>query len=354
MNGDAKIDIRAISLADIEKFFIENNEKPFRARQVYEWLWKKACRSFGEMTNLSRESRQLMEERFIFPVLNVEKENTSADGTIKSLFRLPDGLFVEGVLIPEGTRTTACISSQVGCPLACTFCATGFLGFKRNLGFTEIVDQVTETNRQSLKYFHIPLSNIVFMGMGEPLLNYEEVKKSIEKITSVDGLAMSPQRITVSTVGIPSMIRQLADDNIRFHFALSLHAADNAKRTKIIPLNKKYPVEELIESLKYFHITTKKRVTIEYLLFNGFNDTLTDASDLARFCRNFPVKINLIDYNPVNGSVYKKSEPAKLNAFKEFLEKRNLVVNVRKSRGADINAACGQLAAKQGSRSDSF
>jgi len=354
MNGEAKIDIRTLSLADIEKFLIESSEKPYRARQVYEWLWKKACRSFGEMTNLSRESRQLMEKRFIFPVLTVEKEITSADGTIKSLFRLTDGLFIEGVLIPEGNRTTSCISSQVGCPLSCTFCATGFLGFKRNLGFTEIIDQVTETNRQSMKYFQMPLSNIVFMGMGEPLLNYEEVKKSIEKITSADGMAMSPQRITVSSVGIPSMIRRLADENIRFHFALSLHVADNAKRSKIIPLNKKYPVEELIESLKYFHVRTKKRVTIEYLLFNGFNDNIEDASDLARFCRNFPVKINLIDYNPVNGSVYKKSEPAKLNAFKEFLEKRNLVVNVRKSRGADINAACGQLAAKQGNHFDSL
>jgi len=354
MNGDANIDIRSLSLADIEQFFIENGEKPFRARQVYEWLWKKACRSFGEMTNLSRESRQLMEERFIFPVLTVEKEITSADETIKSLFRLTDGLSIEGVLIPEANRTTACISSQVGCPLGCTFCATGFLGFKRNLGFTEIIDQVTETNRQSMKYFQMPLSNIVFMGMGEPLLNYEEVKKSIEKITSADGMAMSPQRITVSSVGVPSMIRRLADENIRFHFALSLHVADNAKRSKIIPLNKKYPVEELIESLKYFHVRTKKRVTIEYLLFNGFNDNIEDASDLARFCRNFPVKINLIDYNPVNGSVYKKSEPAKLNAFKEFLEKRNLVVNIRKSRGADINAACGQLAAKQGNHFDSL
>jgi len=346
MNGDAKTDIRSLSLAEIENFFIENKEKPFRARQVYEWLWKKGCRSFDEMTSLSKESRQFMVEQFTFPVLSVEKEFSSTDGTIKSLFRLPDDLYVEGVLIPEAYRTTACISSQVGCPLGCAFCATGFLGFKRNLSFTEILDQVMETNRQSLKYFQIPLSNIVFMGMGEPLLNYEEVKKSIEKITSADGQAMSPQRITVSSVGIPSVIRRLADDKIRFHFALSLHAANNSKRSKIIPLNKKYPIEELIESLKYFHSATKKRITIEYLLFNSFNDSSEDASDLARFCRNFPVKINLIEYNPVSGSVYKRPEPSRVNAFKEFLEKRNMVVNLRKSRGGDINAACGQLAAK--------
>jgi 23S rRNA (adenine2503-C2)-methyltransferase len=346
MKADDKIDIRTLSLADIEKFFIENNEKPFRARQVYEWLWKKSCRSFDKMTNLSRESRQLMVERFTFPVLSVEKEFSGTDGTIKFLFRLSDDLFIEGVLIPEASRTTACISSQVGCPLGCAFCATGFLGFKRNLGFTEIVDQVTEINRQSIKYFQIPLSNIVFMGMGESLLNYEEVRKCIEKITSTDGPGMSPQRITVSSVGIPSMIRRLADEKIRFHFALSLHAANNSKRSKIIPLNKKYPIEDLIESLKYFHSVTKKRITIEYLLFSGFNDSLEDASDLARFCRNFPVKINLIEYNPVIGSAYKKPEPARVNAFKEFLEKRNMVVNIRKSRGGDINAACGQLAAK--------
>lgn len=347
------IDIRLLSFADIEKFFLENNEKSFRAKQVYEWLWKKSCRSFDEMTNLSRESRLLLEERFIFPVLTVETEGKSVDGTIKSLFRLTDGQYIEGVLIPEASRTTACITSQAGCPLACTFCATGFLGFKRNLGFTEIVDQVTDINRQSLKNFNIPLSNIVFMGMGEPLLNYENVQKSIEKITSADGLAMSPQRITLSSVGIPAMIHRLADENIRYHFALSLHAANNAKRSKIIPLNKKYPIEDLTEALKYFHAKTKKRITIEYLLFNGFNDSLADASDLARFCRNFPVKINLIEYNPVNGSVYTRPEQARVDAFKEFLEKKNMVVNIRKSRGGDIHAACGQLAASHRGWSDS-
>jgi 23S rRNA (adenine2503-C2)-methyltransferase len=346
MNGNSKTDIRSLSLGEIEKFFLESNEKPFRARQVYEWLWKKSCHSFGEMTNLSKESRQLLEKRFIFPVVTLENEVGSSDKTIKSLFRLTDGLFVEGVLIPEAIRTTACISSQAGCPLACVFCATGLLGFKRNLGFTEIVDQVTEINRQSMKYFHLPLSNIVFMGMGEPLLNYEEVKKAIERITSPDGLGMSPQRITLSSVGIPSVIRRLADENIRFHFALSLHAAVNDKRNKIIPMNKKYPIEELIDSLKYFHSKTRKRITLEYILFSGFNDAMEDAADLARFCRNFPVKVNLIEYNTVNGSDYSKSDQTRLNSFKEFLEKKNMVVNIRKSRGSDISAACGQLAAE--------
>jgi 23S rRNA (adenine2503-C2)-methyltransferase len=347
MKGENKIDIRSLSLEDITNFFLENNEKSFRAQQVYEWLWKKSCRSFEEMTNLSRESRQLLEQRFLFPVLTVEKQFTGADGTVKSLFRLHDGQHIEGVLIPEASRTTACISSQAGCPLACSFCATGYLGFKRNLKFTEIFDQVTEINRQSLSNHGIPLSNVVFMGMGEPLLNYEEVTKAIEKITSADGLGMSPQRITVSSVGIPAMIRRLADDNIKFQFAISLHTADNAKRTKIIPVNKKYPLDDITDALKYFHLKTKKRVTIEYLIFREFNDSLKDASDLAAFCRSFPVKINLIEYNPVAGSGYRKPDPARVAAFKEFLEKRNMVVNTRKSRGGDINAACGQLAAKE-------
>lgn len=353
MNGEAKTDIRTLSLPEIEKFFRENNEKPFRARQLYEWIWGKACRSFGEMTSLPKGVRQLLEERFIFPVLAVEKESTATDGTIKSLFRLTDGLFIEGVLIPETKRTTACISSQVGCPLACTFCGTGMLGFKRNLGFTEMVDQVEEIQRQSLKYFDKPLSNIVFMGMGEPLLNYPEVKKAIEKITSPEGPGMSPQRITVSSVGIPPVIRQLADDNIRFHFALSLHAADNGRRNRIIPLNKKYPLEELAESMIYLHSKTGKRVTIEYILFKGFNDSQADAGNLAVLCRKFPVKVNLIEYNPVPGSAYGKSDPERVKAFRDFLEKKNMVVNVRKSRGVDIRAACGQLAGEQVNRTNS-
>ncbi len=337
-------DIRSLTLGEIETYFTEAGERPYHARQVYDWLWKKSCRSFSEMSNISKSVRERLEKDFTFPVLRIETEQQSRDKTIKTIFRLSDGLFIEGVLIPDADRTTACISSQAGCPLGCTFCATGQFGYKRNLQFTEIFDQVAELNRQSLKQFSIPLSNIVLMGMGEPLLNYEEVKKAVEMITSEDGLAMSPQRITLSSVGIPPMIRKLADDRIRYHFALSLHAADNAKRSSIIPLNKKHPLEELTESLKYFYQATKKRITIEYLLFNGFNDSIQDAQNLALFCRNFPVKVNLIEYNPVEGTGFRKPDKEKTQLFREHLEKKNMVVNVRRSRGGDIDAACGQLA----------
>jgi 23S rRNA (adenine2503-C2)-methyltransferase len=339
-----KKDIRYLSFAEIESFFHENDEKPFRAKQVYEWIWKKNCRSFSEMTNLSRKNRQLLEEHFQFQVLQIEKELHDPDGTIKTSFKVGDQALIESVLIPDENRTTACISSQTGCALACRFCATGILGFRRDLTFTEIFDQVVLLNIQSRKYHGKALSNIVFMGMGEPLMNYQEVIKSIERITSEESLGMSPQRITVSSVGIPGMIRKMADDKARFHFALSLHAATNAKRDQIIPLNKKYPLQELTNALKYYHTKTGKRFTIEYILFKDFNDGIEDAKELAVFCKSFPVKLNLISYNPVDQSGFLQSTPEKTRAFREFLENKNLVVNVRKSRGQNINAACGQLA----------
>jgi 23S rRNA (adenine2503-C2)-methyltransferase len=339
-----KADIRYLSLAEIENFFREKDEKPFRAMQVYEWMWKKNCRSFDEMTNLSRVVRQMLEAHFIFPVLQEEKKIIDPDGTVKFTFRLPDLTLIESVLIPENNRTTACISSQAGCALACHFCATGMLGFTRNLSFTEIYDQVVLVNNHSLKHHGKPLSNIVYMGMGEPLLNYAEVLRSIDKITSDESFGMSPQRITLSSVGIPAMIRKMADDKARFHFALSLHAATNAKRDQIIPINKKHNLQELTEALKYYHSKTGKRFTIEYILFNDFNDSLEDARDLAVFCKNFPVKINLIEYNSVEKSGFSASTHEKTRVFREFLENKNMVINLRKSRGKNIDAACGQLA----------
>ena len=339
-----KKDIRTLSLPEIEHFFFEKNEKKFRAHQVYDWLWKKYCLSFREMTNLSVKTRELLDEHFTFSILQEDEEIHSSDGTIKSTFRLPDEFLVESALIPSGGRTTACISSQSGCPLACRFCATGKLGFQRDLKFTEIVDQVVFLSRQSEKYHGRSLSNIVYMGMGEPLLNYDEVMRSVQKITDENALGMSPQRITISSVGIPEMIRKMADDKIKVHFALSLHAATDSKRNQIIPVNKKYSLKELSGALKYYHLRSGKRFTIEYILFRNFNDTLEDAHDLSVFCKSFPVKINLLDFNPVEGSEFEPAEPHKMNEFKEYLLTRNLVVNVRKSRGKDINAACGQLA----------
>jgi len=358
MSGNHLPDIRDLTRQDLVDFFNNHNEKGFRGEQVYDWIWKKACTSFQEMTNLSKSSRQLMADNFTFQTARPETEMKSKDGTTKVGFRLHDGKMVEGVLIPGDGRFTACISSQVGCALACKFCATGKLGFTRNLECGEIFDQVgylsklaserqPSVSESSLR----SLSNIVFMGMGEPYLNYENVIKSIEKITNEDGLGMSPQRISVSSVGIPKMIRQMADDNPRYHFALSLHAATDQKRNQIIPFNLNHPLDTIIDALKYYHARTKKRFTIEYILFGNFNDSLSDAKDLALFCKNFPVKINIIEYNPVDETGFIQSGKEKVIAFVDFLEKRNLVVNIRKSRGKDIAAACGQLAARQNENS---
>ena len=353
MNGKTHPDIREISREEISLFFLQKGEKKFRADQVYEWLWKKSCRSFGEMTNLPVSTRQLLGDHFTFHSAGVESRQKSIDGTAKTVFRLYDGLLVEGVMIPSADRATVCISSQVGCSLGCKFCATGQLGFTRNLSAGEILDQLTgmsepgENLPGAADVQQLTLSNIVFMGMGEPFLNYETVKSAIGRITSPNGLGMSPLRITVSSVGIPKMIMRMADDDPKYHFALSLHAATDRKRDQIIPFNLKHPLSEISETLKYYHQKTGKRFTIEYILFGKFNDSPEDASELARFCRSFPVKINIIEYNPVQNSGFIKSTPEKTRAFVSFLESRNMVVNVRLSRGRDIDAACGQLAGKK-------
>jgi len=344
MGTTEKPDIRDQSLDELQIFFTQNNQKSFRARQVYEWLWKKAAGSFDQMTNLSKPIREKLIENFTFHTAKPDKIIKSADGTIKILFRLFDDNLVEGVLIPSKNRMTACISSQVGCALGCKFCATGQLGFTRNLHFGEIFDQVTILMKQATENHNVPLSNIVYMGMGEPLLNYKNVLKSIEMITSVDGLGMSPQRITVSTVGLPRMIKKLADDGVKFNLALSLHFTDNIKRSAFMPVNIQNPIPQLIEALKYYISKTGDRISVEYILFNNCNDSISDARTLAEFCRNFPVKVNIIEYNMVNNTGFQKADEEKQKAFVEFLENRNMVVNIRHSRGKDIAAACGQLA----------
>jgi 23S rRNA (adenine2503-C2)-methyltransferase len=256
------------------------------------------------------------------------------------------GKVVEGVLIPTASRMTACISSQVGCSLSCAFCATGRLKMLRNLTAGEIYDQVVYLKRQAEERYQIPLSNIVYMGMGEPLLNYKNVLTSIEKITSPDGLGMSPQRITVSTAGVAKMITKLGDDGVKFNLALSLHAANDEKRDKIMDINESNNLESLALALKYFHEKTGTRVTFEYIIFKDFNDSLKDAQELANYCKNLPVKINIIEYNPIDDGEYRQASPERVDAFAKFLESKNLVVNVRRSRGKDIDAACGQLANK--------
>jgi 23S rRNA (adenine2503-C2)-methyltransferase len=344
--SETKKDIRALSLEELIKELAAVNEKSFRAKQIYEWLWKKSARSFDEMTNLSLALRNQLKEHFTINAIAVDTTQTSSDKTIKSGFRLHDNHLIEGVLIPTETRMTACVSSQVGCSLTCKFCATGKLDRIRNLNADEIYDQVAIIRKQSEDNYNIPLSNIVYMGMGEPLLNYANVLKSIEKITSPEGLNMSPQRITVSTAGIAKMIKKLGDDGVKFNLALSLHAANDEKRDKIMPINEHNNLEVLKEALKYFYDKTGTRITYEYIVFNNFNDSLKDAAELAEFCRNTPCKINLIEYNPIGDGIFENAKIDRIEAFRKFLESKKLIVNIRRSRGKDIDAACGQLANK--------
>jgi 23S rRNA (adenine2503-C2)-methyltransferase len=341
-----KKDIRLLSVEELEIIFIEKNLPKFRAKQVHDWLWKKSAHTFAEMSNLSIELRELFEKEFVINGISIADRQVSKDGTIKYGFQLADNFVVEGVMIPTETRTTACISSQVGCSLSCKFCATGKLKRMRNLNHDEIYEQVATIYRDSEEIYKKPLQNVVYMGMGEPLLNYKNVMKSIEMITSTQGLGMSPKRITVSTAGIAKMIKTMADDDVKFNLALSLHAANDKKREQIMPINEQNSLDALAEALKYFYQKTKSRVTYEYIVFKDFNDTLTDAAELAKFCKHVPCKVNIIEYNPIDGGEFKQADSKDVDAFAAYLTERNIIVNVRRSRGKDIDAACGQLANK--------
>lgn len=344
----SKKNIRALSPDELKAFFTAHNEKPFRAKQVYEWLWQKSVRSFEEMANLSKQNRELLKEHFVINAVNIDSCQKSRDRTIKNAFRLHDGNIVEGVLIPNKDRMTACISSQVGCSLTCSFCATGRLARLRNLDADEIYDQVVLIRDQAAERYKAPLTNIVYMGMGEPLLNYKNVLESIEKITAPPpgGLNMSPQRITVSTAGIARMIKKLGDDHVKFNLALSLHAANDEKRNKIMPINEQNSLTVLAEALKYFYEKTGTRVTYEYIIFKDFNDEPEDAKELAAFCKLVPSKVNVIEYNPIDRGEFQQADERKVDAFVKYLEENNVIVNIRRSRGKDIDAACGQLANK--------
>jgi 23S rRNA (adenine2503-C2)-methyltransferase len=341
-----KADIRQLSLDQLISQISELGEKPFRAKQVYEWLWKKSATDFDEMTNLSLSLRELLKNNYSIRNTIVSDEQKSADRTIKSGFKLYDENIVEGVLIPTEKRMTACISSQVGCSLSCKFCATGFLERKRNLEAGEIYDQVVLINRQAEQNYGIPLSNIVLMGMGEPLLNYANVLKSVERLTAPDGLNIASKRITLSTAGIAKMIKKLADDQVKFNLALSLHAADDEKRNTIMPINETNSLEALKEALTYFYAQTKNKITLEYIAFKNFNLSMEDARNLVYFVGKLPCKINIIEYNPIDNAPFDRAGVEELEAFTNFLERKGLIVNVRRSRGKDIDAACGQLANK--------
>jgi len=343
-----KADIRKLTIEKLEKVLTEIGELKYRAKQIHKWLWQKNARSFAEMSDLSKNLREKLVESFsINPVIEDERQ-ISSDGTIKLRLKLHDDHFVEAVLIPvpKDKRFTACVSSQVGCSLTCSFCATGKMDRVRNLDAAEIVDQVVIVNQLCEAHYGSPLSNIVYMGMGEPLLNYKEVKRSIELITGPEGLGMSPKRLTISTAGIAKMIRKLADDDLKVNLALSLHAADDTKRDSIMPINEHNNLEVLMEAVKYFCQTTGKDTTFEYIALNGFNESRADAIKLAALCRQLPVKVNIIEYNTVEGVDFVRSSDDRVNAFAQILAKEKVRVTVRKSRGKDIDAACGQLANK--------
>ncbi|CAA0145561.1 23S rRNA (adenine(2503)-C(2))-methyltransferase RlmN [Tenacibaculum maritimum] len=341
-----KKDIRALTKDQLRDFFVENGDKAFRGNQVYEWLWSKTAHSFKDMTNISLKTREMLEENFVINHIKVDAMQRSKDGTVKNAVRLHDGLVVESVLIPTETRTTACVSSQVGCSLDCKFCATARLKRMRNLNPDEIYDQVAAINQESLLYHNRKLTNIVFMGMGEPLMNYKNVITSIEKITSPEGLGMSPKRITVSTSGVPKMIQKMADDEVKFNLAVSLHSAIDEVRTAIMPFNSKMNLESLKEALIYWYEKTKRMVTYEYVVWDGINDRKEDIEALIKFCKYIPCKVNLIEYNPIDDGAFQQASSAAINNYISNLEMHDIVVNVRRSRGKDIDAACGQLANK--------
>lgn len=344
--NSAKKDIRALTKQQLRDFFVSIGSQSFRGNQVYEWLWVKSAHSFAEMTNLSKETRNLLEENFVINHIKVDVMQRSNDGTIKNAVKLHDDLVVESVLIPTPKRTTACVSSQVGCSLDCRFCATARLKRMRNLNPDEIYDQVVAIDNQSRLYFDRPLSNIVFMGMGEPLMNYNNVLKAIDKITSKEGLGMSPKRITVSTSGVPKMIKKMADDEVKFKLAVSLHSAIDDIRTSIMPFNATFPLKDLREALEYWYSKTKNKITYEYVVWQGINDTKKDVEALIQFCKFAPSKVNLIEYNPIDDGEFQQASQQAINRYISMLEANDITVTVRRSRGKDIDAACGQLANK--------
>jgi 23S rRNA (adenine2503-C2)-methyltransferase len=342
-----KKDIRALSKEQLRDFFVANDDKAFRGNQVYEWLWSKGAHSFEDMTNVSKGTRTMLETHFVINHIKVDTMQRSEDGTVKNAVRLHDGLVVESVLIPTNTRTTACVSSQVGCSLDCNFCATARLKRMRNLEPAEIYDQVIAIDKESRLYYNHPLSNIVFMGMGEPLMNYNNVLKAIEMITSPEGLGMSPKRIMVSTSGVPKMIKKLADDDVKFKLAVSLHSAIDEIRSRIMPFSTNFPLADLRESLEYWYRKTKSKISYEYVVWKDINDNKASIDALVKFCKYVPCKVNLIEYNPIDDGEFQQASEESINAYIKALEASGIVVKVRRSRGKDIDAACGQLANKE-------
>lgn len=350
MEALIRTDIRKLTSAELADTLKSWGEPAFRARQIHEWLWQKSAHSFDVMTNLSLSLRSRLQDNFVIRAIQEDIVQRSQDGTIKTRFCLHDGHKIESVLIPvpEDNRYTVCVSTQVGCSLTCKFCATGQMKRVRNLEPAEIYDQFVLVNRQCLETFGHPLTNVVYMGMGEPLLAYSSTMESVAMITESWGLNLSPRRITVSTAGIAKMIYRMADEGTKVNLALSLHAADDVKRNDIMPINEQNNLEVLIEAISYFYQKTGNRISYEYIAFQGMNTGMDDARKLAELCRKFPVKVNIIEYNPVDGVDFSREDEEKVNQFARYLRQQDIMVTVRRSRGKDIDAACGQLANKEG------
>ena len=342
----SKKDIRSLNEDELKEVLSFNSFKSFRAKQIFHWIWNKSAHSFDEMLNLPKDLIIFLKENFVINFVKVHRMQKSLDGTIKNAIKLFDGHIVECVLIPTKSRITACVSSQVGCSLNCKFCATAKLKRMRNLNPDEIYDQVVLINQQAKEHFDRPLTNIVFMGMGEPLMNYNNVLKSIDRITSKSGLGMSPKRIVVSTSGVPKMIKKIADQGVKFKLAVSLHSAINEKRTSIMPFNDKMNLDELEEALKYWYDKTKKIITYEYVVWKGINDSDEDILALVKLCKRIPSKVNLIQYNNIDDPTFIQASAGVLNKYIKTLDSNKIKATIRKSRGQDIDAACGQLANK--------
>ncbi len=336
-----KVDIFGFDLTALERLAIGVGERPFRGRQIAGWLYKKNVGSFMEMTNLATPLRYKLADKFSIGKLKVIKTIKDKAGVRKMLWRLSDGETVESVLIPDDDRLTLCVSSQVGCPLNCTFCATGRIGFKRNLSSGEIINQFLQMELEEGER----ITNIVFMGMGEPFLNFDNLNIALRILTDDSCISFGAKKITVSTAGIPNKIRALADTGLKVGLAFSLNAPNDELRNKLMPINRRFNLRENLEALKYFTEKADRRITFEYVLIKGINDSLKEARQLVKLTHNIPCKINLIRYNKVDGIDFSPPKERDVLSFRDFLYSRTPAVTLRESKGSNISAACGQLKA---------
>ena len=339
-------DIRLIRPENLEQLLKKNKFLTYRSKQIQNWARKIDIQSFNQMSNLPNDLIQFLTENFKLNKSKVKTSKKSFDGTIKFAIQLYDNLIVEAVLIPSNKRITACVSSQVGCSLDCNFCATSKIKKMRNLESYEIFDQIMLLNKESINHFSSPITNIVFMGMGEPLLNYKNVIESIDQITSDFGIGISYKKITVSTSGISKMIKKMADDDVKFNLAISLHTALEKTRNKVMPFSKSFPIKELVDSLEYWYKKIKRKITFEYLIWKEINDDFEHINALVSICKRIPSKVNIIEYNDTDNSMFRNADDKWINNYVTTLKENRIPVSVRRSRGKDIDAACGQLANK--------